>query len=203
MIWKVIQRNVWHDIVSWQTGRLNNSTKYLLRIDDHHFKEEEVKSARRNCHKFALKLFWNAYIWHILKETWYSTVSEQICTIDHGPKLVTNAGIDWFHRFIIRVNTNNIVMWETLQNNADWDCFKTPILQGILRIQILFQVEHCAFGRVIRLFQSVGCVRNEIQFHTVQQKPKSFFGYRIDVGWFHRTCFRGSGRRSSGQHESV
>ena len=27
------------------------------------------------------------------------------------------------------VNTNSIVMWETLPNNADWDCFKTPILQ--------------------------------------------------------------------------
>ena len=32
--------------------------------------------------------------------------------------------------------TNNIVMWETLPNNADWDCFKTPILQEILRSQI-------------------------------------------------------------------
>ena len=30
---------------------------------------------------------------------------------------------------------NNIVTWETLQNNADWDCFKTPILREILRIQ--------------------------------------------------------------------
>ena len=28
-------------------------------------------------------------------------------------------------------------MWQTLQNNADWDCFKTPILQEILRIQNL------------------------------------------------------------------
>ena len=27
------------------------------------------------------------------------------------------------------MNTNSLVMWETLQNNADWDCFKTPILQ--------------------------------------------------------------------------
>ena len=25
--WKVMPRNVWNDIVSWQTGRLNNSTK--------------------------------------------------------------------------------------------------------------------------------------------------------------------------------
>ena len=30
MIWKVMQRNVWNDIVSWQTRRLNNSTMYLL-----------------------------------------------------------------------------------------------------------------------------------------------------------------------------
>ena len=30
MIWKVMQRNVWSDIVSWQTRRLNNSTKYQL-----------------------------------------------------------------------------------------------------------------------------------------------------------------------------
>ena len=36
-------------------------------------------------------------------------------------------------------------MWETLPNNADCDCFKTPILQEILRIQNLHQEEHCAF----------------------------------------------------------
>ena len=30
MTWKVMRRNVWSDIVSQQTRRLNNSTKYLL-----------------------------------------------------------------------------------------------------------------------------------------------------------------------------
>ena len=70
--------------------------------------------------------------------------------------------------------TNNIVMWETLQNNADCDCFKTPILQEILMIQNLHQVEHYAFLEVIRLFQSVGYVRNKLQFCTVQQNQKSF-----------------------------
>ena len=45
------------------------------------------------------------------------------------------------------VNTDNVVMWEILQSNAYWDCFKTPILQEILRIQNLHQVEHlCIFG---------------------------------------------------------
>ena len=29
-MWLVMQRSVWNDIVSWQTRRLNNSTKYLL-----------------------------------------------------------------------------------------------------------------------------------------------------------------------------
>ena len=29
-IWKGMPRNVWNDIVSWQTKTLNNSTKYLL-----------------------------------------------------------------------------------------------------------------------------------------------------------------------------
>ena len=40
-------------------------------------------------------------------------------------------------------------MLETLPNNADWNSFKTPILQEILRIQNLHQVEHCAFLEVI------------------------------------------------------
>ena len=65
-------------------------------------------------------------------------------------------------------------MWETLPNNADWYCFKTPILQEILRILNLHQVEHFASLEVIRLFQSVGCVRNKLQFRTVQQNQKSF-----------------------------
>ena len=70
------------------------------------------------------------------------------------------------------MGTYNIAMWETLPNNADWDCFKTPILQEILRVQNLHKVEHCAFLEVIHLFQSVGCVRNRHQFLTAQQNLK-------------------------------
>ena len=43
------------------------------------------------------------------------------------------------------MNINSIVMCVILQNNAGWDCFKTPILQEILRTQNLHRVEHCAF----------------------------------------------------------
>ena len=41
-------------------------------------------------------------------------------------------------------------------------------------MQNLHKGEHCAFLEVIHLFQSVGCVRNELQFRTVQQNQKSF-----------------------------
>ena len=76
--------------------------------------------------------------------------------------------------FITHVNMNSTVMWVILQNNAGWDCFKTPILQEILRTPSLFRVEHCAFLEVIHLFHSVGCVRNKLQLRTVQQNQKSF-----------------------------
>ena len=52
------------------------------------------------------------------------------------------------------------------------DCFRILILREILRIQNLHQVEHCAFLEVIRLFQSVGCVRNKLQFRTVQTESE-------------------------------
>ena len=176
MTWKVVMpRNVWNDIVSWRTKRLNNSTKYQLHALTTIISKKKNWNPWENCQKYALKLFWNAYIWY---------VSDQICTIDHinGPKLVTNDCLIWSLTFIIHVIINSIAMWETLPNNADWDCFKTPILQETLRIQNLHQVEHYAFSEVIRLFQSAGCVRNKLQFRTVQQNQKSFL-WMQDWGW--------------------
>ena len=127
-----------------------------------------------NFQKYPRKLSWNACSWHVLDDLiFHGQWTNLHDRSQNGPKLVTNDWIAWYLTFIIHVTTNNIVMWETLPNKADWDCFKTPILQEILRISNLLQVEHCAFWEVIRLFQSVGCVRSKPQFHTVQQNPKS------------------------------
>ena len=64
--WLVMQRSVWNDIVSYQTRRLNNSTKYLPPcIDDHHFKEEETKSVgelSHVCSQIVLKCLYLARI---------------------------------------------------------------------------------------------------------------------------------------------
>ena len=56
-------------------------------------------------------------------------------------------------KFVFMQMQTILLCGKTLQNNADWDCFKTPIFQEILRIQNLRQVEGCAFLEVIHLFQ--------------------------------------------------
>ena len=109
-----------------------------------------------NCHMYTLKLFWNAYTWQELDDLiFYGQWTNLQDRSQNGPKHVTNAWIDWFHTFIILVNTNNIVMWVILPNNADWDGFKTLTSREILKSRNPLQVEHCAFFEVIRLFQSV------------------------------------------------
>ena len=55
---------------------------------------------------------------------------------------------EWKHAILHVGNTAKI---------ENWDCFKTPILQEILRIRHPLHVEHCVFSEAIRLFQSAGC----------------------------------------------
>ena len=59
-----------------------------------------------------------------------------------------------------------MVIWETLPNNADWDCFKTPILREILKIRNPLLEEHCAFVEFTRLFLLVMCKEQNL-FPTV------------------------------------
>ena len=57
-------------------------------------------------------------------------------------------------------------MWVILQNKCRLGLFQDSDFAALLE-------EHCAFLEVIHLFQKVGCVRNKLPFHTVQQNPKS------------------------------
>ena len=56
MIWKVMQRSVWSDIVSWRAGRRNNSTKYLLPASMTIISKKN-RNPWENCHKCAPKFF--------------------------------------------------------------------------------------------------------------------------------------------------
>ena len=61
--------------------------------------------------------------------------------------------------------------------------FQDSDFAGDLEDSNLHQVEHCAFLEAIRLFQSVGCVRNKLLFRTVQQNQKIISldaGLRLD-----------------------
>ena len=151
-------------------------------IDDHHFEEEELKSVgelSQVCSQIVLKFLCLARIGRpdIL---WSANKLARSIT------KWTKACDKRLNRLISCIQHtceyNNIVMWETLLSNADWDCFRTLILQEIFRIQNLHQVELCAFLEVIHLFQSVVCARNKLQFHTVQQDQKSFL-WMQDWGW--------------------
>ena len=95
-------------------------------------------------------------------------------------------------------------MLETLQNNADWDCCKTPIFAGDL------EDSKSTLGGTLCIFGSHTCVpvswkrvRNKLQFYTVQQNQKSSLldaGLRLDG--IPALDFIGSDCRSSWKHES-
>ena len=67
-------------LASWQTKRLNNSTKYLFHAWTTTTSKKKKWNLLEICHMYALKLFWNAYTWHELDDL-ILYVSEQICTI--------------------------------------------------------------------------------------------------------------------------
>ena len=133
------------------TGRLNNFIKYLL----HALKTTTLKKKKwhllENCHMYALKRFWNVYTWHVLEDLmFYGQWTNLHDRSQNGPKLVTNDFLVWSLTFITHVNTDNIVTWEILPNNSDWDCFKILTSQEILRIQNLHRVGTlCVFGSPI------------------------------------------------------
>ena len=57
MMWKIMQRNVWSDIVRWPTRRRNDSTKYLLHASMTTTSKKKKQNLLENCQMYALKLF--------------------------------------------------------------------------------------------------------------------------------------------------
>ena len=88
-------------------------------IDDHHFKEEEMKSVGEStqvCSQIVLKCLNLARIGRL-----YILWSEPICTINHKMDeslWQTPESIDFLHASYTWIQ--NFGMWVILQNNADW-----------------------------------------------------------------------------------
>ena len=130
----------------------NRTTQQLYkvstpRIDDHHFKEEELKSVgelSKVCSQIVLKCLYLARIgrldilWSVNKlarsiTKWTKAFDKRLSRL-----------ISYIH------HTSEYKQYCHVGNtakNADWNCFMTPILQEILRTQNLHQVEHCVHFR--------------------------------------------------------
>ena len=127
----------------------NKTTQQLYkasfpRIDDHHFKEEELESVGELslvCSQIVLKCL---HLARIGRPDILWSVNKLVRSITKWTKACETMSrlISYIHHTCDYKQQSKC---ETLQNNKDWDCFKTPILQEILRIQNLHQVEHCAF----------------------------------------------------------
>ena len=90
-------------------------------------------------------------------------VSEQTCTIDHKMDQSlwqTTESFDILHPSYMWLQT--ILPWEKhCENNADWDCLKTPILREILKIQNPLLEEHYAFLEVIHFVPNSWMCKNQ------------------------------------------
>ena len=78
-------------------------------------------------------------------------------------------------------------MWVTLQNNADWDCFKTPILREILGIQNPLLVNIVHFWKSYICSNQLDVQETNCRFAQLNRIRNHFFGCRIEVGWYSRT----------------
>ena len=165
----------------------NKTTQQLYKvstpcIDDHHFKEEETKSVGElssTCSQIVLKCFFLARIgrpdilWSVNKLARSITKWTKACD-KRLSCLTSNIHYTCEYKQYCHVGNSAKLLVEPVQNNADWDCFKTPILGEILKIRNPLLEEHCAFLEVIHLVQEVGCARHKLLFRTVRQNLKSY-----------------------------
>ena len=137
----------------------NKTTQQLYKvstpyIDDHHFKEEETKSVgelSNKCSQIVLKCLYLARIGRPDILWSENKLARSITKWTKACDKRLNRFMSYIHHTC--VNTNNIVMWVILLNNADWDCFKILTSREILKIRNPLLEEHCAFLEVIHLFR--------------------------------------------------
>ena len=129
----------------------NKTTQQLYKvctpcIDDHHFKEEEMKSVgelSHVCSQIVLKCLYLARIgrpdilWSVNKLARSITKWTKAC----DKRL--NRLISYIHHTCEYKQYCHV--GNTAKHSADWDCFKTLTSREILKIRNPLLEEHCAF----------------------------------------------------------
>ena len=168
-----MQRNVWSDIAGW----LYKVTTPCL--DDHQFKEEELGSVgdlTKVCSQIVLKCLYLARIgrpdilWSVNKlaravTKWTTACDKRLARL-----------ISYIHHTCDYKQCCHV-------GNTAKQCrlglFQDSDFAEILKTQNRPQGECCAHLDVIRLFQSVRCVRNKLQFRRVQQNLELFLSRKV------------------------
>ena len=148
----------------------NKTTQQLYKvstpcIDDHHFKEEEMNSVGELSQVWSQIVLKCLYLARIGRPYIVWSVNKLARSITKWTKACDkrlNRLISYFNH---TCEQKNIVMWVTLQNNADWD-FQESDFAGDLEDSKSASGATLCVLEVIHLFQQVGCVRNKLQFHT-------------------------------------
>ena len=169
-------------------NRCNNSTKYLLHASMTTTSKKKKWNLLESCHKYALKLFLKCFFLARIgrPDILWSVISLHD-RLRNGPMPATNAWIDWLPIFIVRVNTDNIVMWVILLNSADRNCFK------ILTFREIFSQESK---------QMIHEVGNIELCELLDTEPKTQCIVCLsywDIGIVHCTCGALSAKRNRGE----
>ena len=90
------------------------------------------------------------------------------------------------------MNTDKIVMWVILLNNADWDCFKTLTSREILKIRNpLLEEKLCVFRSHTFVPISWMCKKQTAVSHSSTESEIISLD-RTEIGWFARSGTLGS-----------
>ena len=165
-------------------------------IDDHHFKEEESKSVgqlSKVCSQIVLKCLYLARVgrpdilWFVNELARSITIWTTIISFD-----LLHSSYMWIQTVLSCGEHCQTMQIGTVSRlrfyRRSWGLKKNYFRWNIVR-----------FFKGIRLFWSVGCVRNKLQFRTVNRIRNHILGRRIEFGWYSRTWFMGSDRCSSSQ----
>ena len=157
----------------------NKTTQQLYKvstpcIDDHHFREEELKSVgelSKVCSQIVLKCLYLAGIGR-------PDILWSVNKIARSITKWTNACDKRLNRLLSYINHTCELQQYCHVGNTAKQCrlglFQDSDFAGDLEDSNSTSGGTSCVLEVIHLFQSVGCVRNKIQFRTVQQNQKSF-----------------------------
>ena len=96
MIWKVMRRNLWSDIVNWRTKQLNNYTKSQHRAWMTTILKTKKMGSVGELSNICSHIVFKCFLWREL-------VDLMLVLSLNGPKLVTNAKHFGSHTFITHV----------------------------------------------------------------------------------------------------